>query len=158
MLPPRERYTLYAMNRSFRPALIGVIAAIAITTSMDASGYTTFSALPLLPLTAIFWYLQKFSRQEMGLTWGNQQSYVVAVAYPVIVLGLIAGFALAAGATDTSGADWNKTFLNIALMSSTGVLMGILTEEGFFRGWLWAALRRAARTSDPRDVPPSRMK
>ncbi len=31
-------------------------------------------------------------------------------------------------------------------MSSTGVLMGLLTEEGFFRGWLWASLKRAGQS------------
>ena len=28
-------------------------------------------------------------------------------------------------------------------MSSVGVIMVLLTEEGFFRGWLWASLKRA---------------
>jgi membrane protease YdiL (CAAX protease family) len=37
-------------------------------------------------------------------------------------------------------------FLNMSLMSSTGVLAVLLTEEGFFRGWLWAALKRAGRS------------
>lgn len=27
-------------------------------------------------------------------------------------------------------------------MSSTGILMTLITEEGFFRGWLWASLKR----------------
>ena len=27
---------------------------------------------------------------------------------------------------------------NMALMSSAGVIMVLLTEKGFFRGWLWA--------------------
>jgi len=30
----------------------------------------------------------------------------------------------------------------MALMSSTGIIMVMITEEGFFRGWLWAALSR----------------
>jgi membrane protease YdiL (CAAX protease family) len=31
-------------------------------------------------------------------------------------------------------------------MSSIGIVMGLVTEEGFFRGWLWAALRRAGQS------------
>ena len=32
-------------------------------------------------------------------------------------------------------------------MSSTGVLMVLITEEGFFRGWLWASLKRSGKSN-----------
>jgi len=131
------------MNSNNWAAIAGVMVAIAITTTMDATGYTVFSALPLLPLTGIFWFLQKFSTREMGLTWGPARHYGLALAYPLLVLGGIALIAWLAGAVDTSATDWRKTFLNMSLMSTTGMLMVLLTEEGFFRGWLWAALKRA---------------
>jgi len=134
------------MNKALMPAILGVVIAIAITTTMDATGYTMLSALPLFPLAGLFWYLQKFSRQEMGLVWGNLQSYGLALAYPIFVLGLVAAIALINGAIDTSNADWNKAFLNMVLMSSTGIIMVLITEEGFFRGWLWASLKRAGQT------------
>ena len=134
------------MNKALIPAILGVVIAIVITTAMDATGYSMFSALPLFPLAGLFWFLQKFSRQELGLVLGKLQAYGLALAYPLLVLGLVAAIALAAGAIDTSNADWNKAFLNIALMSSTGIIMVLITEEGFFRGWLWAALRRAGQT------------
>ena len=38
------------MRASLIPTALGVIAAIGITTAMDATGYTIFSALPLLPV------------------------------------------------------------------------------------------------------------
>lgn len=134
------------MNKALWPAAAGVASAITVTTIMDASGYTVFSALPLLPLAALFWYCQKFSRAEMGLVWGRVRHYALALAYPVLVLAASAAIAYVLGAVDTSEADWNKAFLNIALMSTTGVLSGLLTEEGFFRGWLWAALGRAGQS------------
>ncbi len=134
------------MNQALIPAVLGVVIAIAITTAMDATGYSMMSALPLIPLTGLFWFLQKFSRQQIGLVWGNVQSYGLALAYPIFVLGLVAVIALTRGAIDTSNADWNKAFLNMALMSSTGIIIVIITEEGFFRGWLWAALKRAGQT------------
>ena len=134
------------MNKALMPAILGVVVAIAITTAMDATGYSQFSALPLFPLAGLFWLLQKFSRQEVGLVWGNAQSYGVAVAYPIVVLGLIAAIAWARGAVDTSEADWDKVFINMALGSTVGIIMGLITEEGFFRGWLWAALKRAGQT------------
>jgi membrane protease YdiL (CAAX protease family) len=110
---------------------------------MDATGYSMFSALPLLPLGGLFWYLQKFSRTEFGLVAGQASSYVVALAYPMIVLGVIALIAFASGATDGGSSDWNKALANMALMGSIGIIMVLLTEEGFFRGWLWASLKRS---------------
>ena len=82
----------------------------------------------------------------MGLVWGNTRAYVLAVGYPILVLGSIGVIAWLFGAVDTSNADWNKALLNMALMSSIGIIMGLITEEGFFRGWLWAALIRAGQT------------
>jgi len=63
------------MNRSLGPAIGGVVIAIAITTAMDATGYTVFSALPLIALTGLFWYLQKFGKKEIGLIWGDLRSH-----------------------------------------------------------------------------------
>lgn len=128
------------------PALGGVVVAIAITTTMDATGYSMFSALPLFPLAGLFWFLQKYSRAEIGLVWGEARYYGLALAYPALVLGTTAAIAFVFGAVDTVDADWNKALLNIGLMSSTGTLVVLLTEEGFFRGWLWAALRRAGQS------------
>lgn len=135
-----------AMDRRLWPAIGGTIAAIAVTTTMDATGYTMFSALPLFPLAGLFWFLQRFSRQEIGLMWGQVRYYGLALAYPVFVLGAMAVTAILFGAVDTSNADWNKTFANIGLMSSTGILMVLITEEGFFRGWLWASLKRSGQS------------
>jgi len=134
------------MDRTIWPAAGGTLAAIVITTAMDATGYSMFSALPLFPLAALFWYLQKFSRAEIGLIIGSGRDHAWALAYPLFVLGLTALIAWMLGATDTTGTDWDKAFLNMGLMSSTGVLMVLITEEGFFRGWLWASLKRAGRS------------
>ena len=134
------------VNQALKSAILGAAVAIAITTTMDATGYSMFSALPLFPLAGLFWYLQKFSRREIGLVWGNLRTNVLALGYPVLVLGLMGTIAWMMGAVATSDADWNKAFLNMALMSSTGIIMVLITEEGFFRGWLWAALSRAGHS------------
>lgn len=134
------------MNRQIYPAIAGVATAVAITTFMDATGYSEFSALPLFPLLGLFWWLQKLTRREIGLTWGDARSHLWAVTYPLLVLGATIVIVFAAGAADTSAADWQKTWTNIGLMSSTGILGVLITEEGFFRGWLWASLKRAGQT------------
>ena len=134
------------MNKAHIPVAAGSLAAIVITTTRDATGYAMFSALPLAALAGIFWAIQKFSRREIGLVWGDRPSYAVALAYPLGVLGTIALIAYAFGAIDTSGTNWRTTFLNVGLGSTIGILMALITEEGFFRGWMWAALKRAGRS------------
>jgi uncharacterized protein len=131
------------MTTSIRWPILGVLAAIAITSSMDATGLAAFSALPLALLLGIFWYLQRFSRQQAGFDWGRWPHYVLAVVYPVVVAALIIPAATAAGAVDFSHTNWKKAGINFALVSLSTVIVAIITEEGFFRGWLWASLERA---------------
>jgi membrane protease YdiL (CAAX protease family) len=132
-------------NGSLRPAALGTAVVFAITIAMDATGLAMFSALPLLPLALLFWYLGGYSRREMGLVRGSGEGYVWALAYPLVVPGLLAAVAFAFGAVDLTEADWGKTARNFGLMATTGILGTLLTEEGFFRGWLWAALKRTGR-------------
>lgn len=113
---------------------------------MDATGYAMFSALPLAPLIAVFWILQRFSREQIGLVWGRFRFYAMALGYPLAVLGTITAIAYLSGAIDTSDANWKNVRLNMAAGSSIGTLMVLITEEGFFRSWLWAALRRAGQS------------
>jgi len=131
------------MKQNMTFAVVGVAAAIAITTTMDATGLTVFSALPLFGLIVLFWVLQRFSKSEMGLKFGKPRHFLIAVAYPVIVMSLMTVLAFLGGAIDLSDANWNNTILNVTVGSTIGVLMVLITEEGFFRGWLWATLRRA---------------
>ncbi len=126
---------------SYKP-LAGLAAAIAITTTMDATGFGMFSALPLWPLAGLFWFLQKFSRREFGLTRGPARAYVLAMGYPVLVVGSLAAAAVLVGPVHTADADWGRAARELLLMVSTGAVALVLTEEGFFRGWLWAALTR----------------
>ena len=135
------------METRYLPAFCGVFLAIVITTAMDATGYSMFSALPLVALGGLFWWLQGFDRKQVGLAWTEPRGYVAALAYPLAVLGIASAIAVATGATNTADADWGKTTVNVALGSTIGILGVLLTEEFFFRGWLWAALTRAGLTS-----------
>jgi membrane protease YdiL (CAAX protease family) len=102
-----------------------------------------FSALPLLPLALLFWFLQKFPRKDTGLSWGRREGYGLALLYPATVPVLLGLAAWAMGDIDTSATNWKPVLINAALGATVGILMGLLTEEGFFRGWLWAAASRA---------------
>jgi len=109
---------------------------------MDATGLGAFSALPLFPLLALFWYLQKFSRTDVGFTLGRWRHYGLAVLYPLVVLGLAGMIAILMGAATLAEANWAAASRNLALIAAATVPGVILTEEGFFRGWLWASLQR----------------
>lgn len=122
--------------------LIGVAAAIAITTAMDANGLIAFSALPLFPLMALMWWLDRLSRREAGFILGRAADYVPALLYPLVVMGVLAGVAAATGALDLSQADSSKAARDTAIVALSTFLIAIVTEEGFFRGWLWGSLAR----------------
>ncbi len=122
---------------------LGVAAAIAVTSAMDAYGLAEYSALPLFPLMALFWVLDRSSRRAIGFAAGRPRDYLLAVLYPIVVLGIIAAVAFAAGAAGPSHAHWGRVWINVVVLTITTVLLAIVTEEGFFRGWLWASLTRA---------------
>jgi uncharacterized protein len=131
------------MRTGLRWPILGVLAAIAITSTMDASGLTIYSALPLASLLAIFWYLQGFSRRQVGFVWGRAYHYLIAVLYPAVIAAAVTLVAKMAGVIDLSHTNWKKAGINFALVSLPTVLVAIVTEEGFFRGWLWGSLERA---------------
>ena len=133
------------MATALRRPILGVLAAIAITTAMDAGGLSAFSALPLFPLMGVFWYFERLSRPSVGFVWGRWSHYGLAVLHPVLVLGLTVLITVVAGAARFGSTDWEKASINLALVGVSTILVAIITEEGFFRGWLWAALERAGQ-------------
>ena len=126
--------------------VLGVLAAIAITTAMDAVGMSAFSALPLLPLMLLFWRLQRLPRRAIGFAWGRGGHYALAVLHPIAVLGTLTLVTFAAGAAEVSGTRWDKAGLNVLIVALATFLAAIVTEEGFFRGWLFASLERSGRS------------
>lgn len=129
-------------------AVLGSLAAIAITTWMDASGLAAFSALILCPLLLLFWYLERLSRQEVGFAWGKPRDYLIAVAYPVVVIGAASLIAFLAGAVDLSETNWKHFWINLVAGGLSTVIATIITEEGFFRGWLWASIAKAGGSTN----------
>src|SRR5437762_1648609 len=112
--------------------IIGVVCAITVTTSMDATGLSNFSALALLPLLFLFWWLSDLSRTEVGFKVGRPNDCGMAVLFPVAVMGAIALIAWPAGAVDLTKTNWSKTAANLALVTISTFLVAIVTEEGFF--------------------------
>jgi membrane protease YdiL (CAAX protease family) len=120
--------------------------AIAVTASMDATGLTAFSALPLFGVAALLWVVTRESRRSVGLTLGRGSDYAIALAYPLVVLGVCAAIALGGRAASIVDVDWARAARNIAIASAATIVVAVLTEEGFFRGVLWASLRNGRRS------------
>jgi len=118
-----------------------VLVAIGITASMDANGLSEYSAPPL------FWLLERHSRQDMGIAQGRAPDYLLAIAHPVLVLGACAAGARFAGAADFTIVEWDRAVRDFAIMAGATIPAALLTEEGFFRGWLVASLRRKGLTT-----------
>jgi len=132
------------MPKNVKLPLVAVVLAIVVTTTMDFTGYTVFSALPLLGLTLAFWLIQRQTKAEIGLVLGSPRDYGLALSYPAVVLGLAVLVAFLAGALSPAETNWSKVVgVGILAQSAIASLMVLLTEEGFFRGWLWGAFRRA---------------
>lgn len=129
-------------DRPLAFAVIGVLLAIATTTVMDVLGIG-LNVLPLIPLFFLFWYLQRLSRAEIGLAWGRSQDYALAIFYPVLVLALVGVIAWMSRAVTFGHIDWLNLLLNLAGQVLVTSAFAIVTEEGIFRGWLWASLERA---------------
>ena len=123
------------------PAL-GIFAAIATNAIANAGDRPGVGALLLFPVLGIFWYLTRFSRREMGFVPGPPRYYGLGLLHPVLVLGLIALIAWLTGAVDIQNPNWSKIALDFAVTALLTALVAILTEDGFFRGWLWVALQR----------------
>ena len=126
--------------------ILAVIVAIAITTTMDFTGYTNFSALPLFGIIVVFWLIQRQSKKEIGLVFGQLKYYGLALFYPFLVLGTTALIAYLYGDFTIMEFDREKAILNLVAGVIIGPIMLILTEEGFFRGWLWGAFRKKGMT------------
>jgi CAAX protease family protein len=122
--------------------IVGVAIAIAGTTTMDATGLFAFSAFALLPLMFLLWYFERLSRSEIGFRWGKPAQYALALLYPLVVIGLVAIAAAFTGAVDLSKTNWGKALANLLIVTISTALLAIITEEGFFRGWLWGSLLR----------------
>lgn len=122
--------------------ILGTAIAIAITTAMDATGYALLSALPLCPLMLLFWYFQGLTRAEIGFRFGSKRDHGLALLHPLVVLGLATLVVFIAGAQNLEETNWRHFWLNLLAGGVATTLVSIVTEEGFFRGWLWASLAR----------------
>lgn len=135
------------MIKSSTLPIIAVLLAIAITTTMDFTGYTVFSALPLLGIIVVFWLLLRLSKKEIGLKFGPLKYYGIALLYPLLVLGATGLIAFIYGDFSVEEINVKNEVLNLGSGLIIGPIILMLTEEGFFRGWLWGAFKKVGFSS-----------
>jgi membrane protease YdiL (CAAX protease family) len=131
-------------HKDWKQPAFGLLTAIAVITAVFAGGLPAeLGALSLIPLVGLFWYFGRFSRAEMGFVRGRGRYYLLGLLQPAFIFIPVALAAWLAGAIQLQNADWPKTLFNLATTIPITILLAAITEEGFFRGWLWAALQRA---------------
>jgi membrane protease YdiL (CAAX protease family) len=124
-------------------ALIACILAIIISPLVTVlSGSPNYSALVLLPLAVAFWLFVRPSRRDVGIRPGRPGHYVLAVAYPVILMGLLMILIWRIEGISWAEMDGRRIAFVIAVNSLAGTLGVLLTEEGFFRGVVWGLLKK----------------
>lgn len=131
------------MNTALRVPILGVIIAIAANAAMDAVGLSDLSFASLFPLMLIFWAVQRLPRKSMGLAFGGWRHYGLALLQPALVIGAIALVCFMSGVVDVSKTHWLTARNDFLFTAGISIPLAILTEEGFFRGWLYGSLQRA---------------
>jgi len=131
------------MNKALRGPILGTVIAIAVNAVMDAAGLANLSFASLFPLMLVFWAIQRSPPKNMGLAFGRLRHYGLALMHPFLVIGAIAIVCIAAGVADVSKVNWLSARNDFLFTIAISIPLAILTEEGFFRGWLYGSLQRA---------------
>ncbi len=124
------------------PEWASVILLTVSPASTVITGSEAASVVVLLGMFVGCWALLRLPRRVVGFTWGDLGGHAVAIGYPIIVIGVLSTLAIVFGAGTLAVLDAKSTLVDLGIMFAATALGTLITEEGFFRGWLWAAIRR----------------
>jgi membrane protease YdiL (CAAX protease family) len=108
-----------------------------------ATGQGALYNLWLAVMMAAVWAVQRLTKREIGMAIGDRHSYFVALAYAVAIIGCVALGAWAAQLIDLNNYAAATVFRRLSLNLLVTFALALVTEEGFFRGALWASCERA---------------
>lgn len=135
-------------HRAARWALGGTAAALLLSPALElATGNETMYAAVLLGLVVLFWLAAGITPREAGFTRGDGGTRV-AVLYPLLVVGCAVLLATATGTARPGAVPLGTLALQVGTMTVVTAVGTLLTEDGFFRGWLWGTLERAGRDAE----------
>lgn len=124
-------------------AAIGTVAVLAASPVLELlTGDATLYSLPALAFLLLFWARTGLTRAEMGFVSGRG-SYQIGILHPLLVVGGAVFLATAVGVTQVDDTPVRTVALRVSMMTVVTALGALITEDGFFRGWLWGTLERA---------------
>jgi membrane protease YdiL (CAAX protease family) len=124
--------------------LIGSVGAIALSPLlMMLTGQSAVYNFWLTVMMFGLWAAQRFTRFEVGFVTGDPGSYLITVGYVVGIIGCVALGAWATHLIDLTNYSGTSVFRRLTLNFLVTFLLALITEEGFFRGALWASCVRA---------------
>ena len=127
--------------------LIASISAIAISPLLVlATAQGAFYNLWLAVMMIALWAGQRLTKREVGIAVGDPQSYFIALAYAVGIIGCVALGAWATQLIDLKDYSATTVFRRLSLNFLVTFVLALITEEGFFRGALWGSCARAGFT------------
>lgn len=124
-------------------AVIGTCGVLAVSPALEfLTGDATLYPLPALIFLVLFWIRTGLSRREVGFVSGRGW-YQIAILHPLLVVGGVVFLATAVGVTQVDDTPVRTVVLQVAMMTIVTALGALMTDDGFFRGWLWGTLERA---------------
>lgn len=138
----------WSRRRAARWALGGTAAALLVSPALEvATGSEALYPAVLLGLGALFWLGSGTSARQAGFA-GGAGGARIAILYPLLVVGGAVALATATGSARPAGTPIGTLALQVGTMTVVTAVGTVLTEDGFFRGWLWGTLERAGRDDE----------
>lgn len=126
-----------------RWAVIGTGALLVTSPVLELlTGDAALYSLPAVLFLVLFWSRTGLTRREVGFVSGRG-SYQTAILHPLLVVGGLVFLATAVGVTRVDDTPVRTVALQVSVMTVVTAIGALITEDGFFRGWLWATLERA---------------
>ena len=127
-------------SRFFWPVL-GSVAVVVLSPALELlTGEPAAYSFAVLGLLVLFWILSRMPRRRMGLTLGDGETHQMALLYPAVLIGAAALVVYFSGATSPEPINGGAFLGQILIMAIVTVIGALMTEDGFFRGWLWGSL------------------
>jgi membrane protease YdiL (CAAX protease family) len=119
-----------------------VISPLLVLATAQGAFYNLWLAVMMIALSAA----QRLTKREIGIAVGDATSYIIALVYAVGIIGFVVLGAWAAQLIDLKDFSATTVFRRLSLNFLVTFLLALITEEGFFRGALWASCARAGFT------------
>lgn len=124
------------------PVIASLGALIGSPLLLVATGQSVLYNVWLAVMMIGLWAAQRFSRREIGFIVGDRSSYLASVGYVVIIIGCVTLGAWAAQLIDLTNFSTTTVLRRLSLNFLITFVLTLLTEDGFFRGALWASCER----------------